>query len=464
MIPSEAPFGNWKKKKMKIKEQGLKPEGEIDFNVEYYDSYVEFPVQKRPNTKPRDQWENFEPAEFSGSTETKEQYVMFKEARKAALTRQSTNLKVEGDFEDSTETREKYLQPETNEKATLARRNTTLKLEGEIDLSTETNEKYKEFADVPRTKLLRRYSNLEIPREAIKSATEYRGNFTYPHNAERTPLIRSMENLHTEGEMEFQPEYKTSFIDFHPEYPDVKFRRRSRLQSETAPAKATRCHVKDTIRDGSTPRNPSPEYKHSFVKFPVQRPTFPRPSSNLMPTVGIEEKESELNAKYKPFKINQRTKSLRPSTHLKPEGEIQLSPEYDAAFIDFSHDPSVMKSRQCHTTDGHDGVSFSILDDNADPAKILDRSAERRFQKGKRFLVKNSDESSTETSSKSDCMNQMRPPFRMEVTNPDVVHKPFEKFKSDQSFVVLDENNNHNQWMQNKQKQDRRWSPSWMKS
>ena len=79
--------------------------------------------------------------------------------------------------------------------------------------------------------------------------------------------------------------------------------------------------------------------------------------------------------------------------------------------------------------------------------------------------MKNSDESSTDTSSKSDSTNQMRPPFRMEVTNPDVIEKPFEKFKPDQSFVVLEKNDDQkNRWIQNKQKHDTRWSPSWMKS
>lgn len=362
---------------MKNKEQGLKAEGEIEFNVEYYDSFVEFPVQRVPHAKPRDQWENYESTEFSSSTEHKEKYIMFKEARKAALMRRSTNLKIEGGFHDTTENKEKFVTPVGSAKPELTRRNTTLKLEGGMDLSTETNEKYKEFVDVPRTKLMRRYSNLEIPSGAISSITEYNGCFTYPRNAERTPLIRSMENLHTEGEMYFDPEYARNFIDFHVTYPDIKFKKRNRIDGDN-PLKNVKhldLHVKDTIRDGTVRRNPSPEYKHSFIRYPVQRPTFKRPSSNLTPPNGIEEKQSELNAKYQPFCISQRTQSLRPSTHLKSEGQIELSPEYKASFIHPSHRGTNIKSDCKHDSEKS---AFTVLHD---PVPETNCNSTRTFNK-----------------------------------------------------------------------------------
>lgn len=355
---------------MKTKEQGLRAEGEPEFNVEYYDSFVEFPLQKQTRTKPRDQWENFELGDFSSSTEYTEQYVMYKDARRAVLTRQCSNLKVEGNFEDSTENKEKYAIPLGTAKPPLTRRHTTLKLEGELQMSTESNDKYKEFGNVPRRELIRRYSNLEIPRKAIRSATEYQGSFTYPRNAERAPLIRSMENLHTEGKMEFESEYEANFTDYHVAYADMKFGRRNKSQCDLKPVKSDKFiqfHVPDTIRDGTVKRNPSPEYKHSFIRYPVHRPNLRRPSSNLTPPVGIGEKESELNAKYKPFTISHRTESLRPSTNLKPEGEIALSPEYKASFVDFSNQRPVRgpcQENRCATE-----KSFSVLNDAEQSSK-----------------------------------------------------------------------------------------------
>lgn len=54
-----------------------------------------------------------------------------------------------------------------------------------------------------------------------------------------------------------------------------------------------------------------------------------------------------------------------------------------------------------------------------------------------------------------------KPSFRLEVTNPDQVQKPFERSLREHSFVVLNENNNNdaNKWIKNKER--RRWSPSW---
>lgn len=91
-------------------------------------------------------------------------------------------------------------------------------------------------------------------------------------------------------------------------------------------------------------------------------------------------------------------------------------------------------------------------------------SADKKFQKGKRLpsTTKKCDEMSTTETSDSEVLH-VRPPFRMEVTNPDVAQNPYDKLKyDDRPFVVLDENNNENQWIRNKQKHDtRRWSPSW---
>ena len=89
---------------------------------------------------------------------------------------------------------------------------------------------------------------------------------------------------------------------------------------------------------------------------------------------------------------------------------------------------------------------------------LISRSADARFKKGKRLP------SIGEYDSK--CAGSQKPSFRLEVTNPDQVRKPFERMRvnDNTAFVVLDENNNRggNDWVQSKRNQ-RRWSPSWSK-
>lgn len=84
-----------------------------------------------------------------------------------------------------------------------------------------------------------------------------------------------------------------------------------------------------------------------------------------------------------------------------------------------------------------------------------------RFRKGKRLPTSNF--LSEAISPKSTYDIRKRPQFRLEVSNPDQVQKPFEKLDSKKvPFVVLDENNNSNQWIKNKH--GRKWSPSWIKN
>lgn len=86
---------------------------------------------------------------------------------------------------------------------------------------------------------------------------------------------------------------------------------------------------------------------------------------------------------------------------------------------------------------------------------LIFRSGDVRFKKGKRLPSSKVD---SEESSSRFAATQ-KPSFRLEVTNPDQVRKPFEKMRIDDTvaFVVVDENNNRriNNWLQTKQNQRR---------
>ena len=114
-------------------------------------------------------------------------------------------------------------------------------------------------------------------------------------------------------------------MDTRPEYPLYK----------SNPLKY--CHIKDVLLDKNLENDFSPEYRRAYVPLELpQRSNFKRPRTHLMPAFGIGEKESELNSKYKPFQNVEKTKSLRPSTHLRAEGRTEFKPEYKSAFVDFA--------------------------------------------------------------------------------------------------------------------------------
>lgn len=92
------------------------------------------------------------------------------------------------------------------------------------------------------------------------------------------------------------------------------------------------------------------------------------------------------------------------------------------------------------------------------------RPSESAFRKGKRLpTAKCCSETEHSRSSNSEANDLKRPTYRLEVTNPDHKQNAFEKQRSGNApFVILDENNNANQWIKNKQTK-KRWTPSWMK-
>lgn len=95
--------------------------------------------------------------------------------------------------------------------------------------------------------------------------------------------------------------------------------------------------------------------------------------------------------------------------------------------------------------------------------RLFFRPSESAFRKGKRLPVaKSSSPPRNSQSPTSETTGSQRPTFRLEVTNPDHQQRAFEKQRpGNATFVVLDENNNTNQWIKNKN--EKRWVPSWVK-
>jgi hypothetical protein len=244
------------------------------------------------------------------------------------------------------------------------RRGTTLKLEGDMNLSTELRDKYKKYeaVDSQRSTLMRRHSNLRAASGSVDSLTEYDSSYATPALSERPPLARSMENLHIEGDIDFDPEYKRNYVNYHANYPDIIFKGRKTDTRPDYPSiksnQLKNCQIKEVLLDQSLKDDFSPEYRRAYVPLELpQRSNFKRPRTNLTPAFGIGEKESELNAKYKPFHNVEKTKNLRPSTHLRAEGETEFKPEYKSSYVDFAR-------AECDSEQ-----SFSVLEADRNKSK-----------------------------------------------------------------------------------------------
>lgn len=321
---------NWKKKKMKPQDCQPEPEspqqpaaGKAEPPAE---QYIRHP--KTRSIRPTDNIEKPEAFCCNASSETKDKYVTLPLVKPAPLMRQPTHLQVSGEFDGASETKAKYTGHSASSKVQLLRRDTQLHLEGDMELASESAVSFLPIENPERARLLRRHSTLELPAAcACGSSSEYHREFRYPEHYERARLMRSLENLRADGEMEFQPEYATNFVDFQVAYPQVRYRERRRSLVEAHRSRQEKqCELKTALVDRTSRPSYSPEYRHSYVQFPARRPTLQRPHTNLVPPSGIGETESELKAQLREVWQPKSARAVRPSSCSKDVNEGGNSP------------------------------------------------------------------------------------------------------------------------------------------
>ncbi|PSN39425.1 hypothetical protein C0J52_12347 [Blattella germanica] len=282
------PYSSPKKFQIKKRPTNLKLEGEMLKVTENADNYIEFIEAKRSEIMKRSNNLSLEgPLELA--PEYRETYIDFPRER-PVLRRPSVHLKQEGELNTTTEKSSQFIDYVSGSKRTeIARKPTNLSLEGEIESKPEYRES---FVDFPRQRPKVKKPDASLkPEGEIDTLTEKEAQFVPFSNSERSPVVkRPPVSLRLEGEMQTNPEYKESYVNFPRERPTVR-KPTGQLQSDKntqllltadpfkrprGPGRPPDCNLRSDGRIDS-----DPEYRSSFVDLPRERPVSRRPQGHF---------------------------------------------------------------------------------------------------------------------------------------------------------------------------------------
>ncbi|KAF2885483.1 hypothetical protein ILUMI_20691 [Ignelater luminosus] len=346
-------------------EDSLKVEGPLELKPEYYESFIEYPIEKSIVRRPKDlingigmevvdeeEKTDEEQEEEDKSTEKQPQFRVGRHY----LFKRPTNLKLEGDFYAETENAEKFIHYLLTGRPDLARKPTTLKLEGEMETKTETKEKYVPFEYKSRPPLFKKSTNLHLE-GVLDITTETREKYLPYEVQQRPPLIKRSTNLHLEGDLKLQPEYKDVFVEYKeaerpkPKVPSNNLKTEGLFEAQTEKAEKFVEHqihpVIPFLRGmdvssrklmlGDDAAVKRPEYREKFVEHSkFERSLQHKPKLNLRPEGDMEIiTENKTQFVQKPVS---KTEMRKAANNLLLEGNIDMNPEYRNAYVNFYRD------------------------------------------------------------------------------------------------------------------------------
>ncbi|KAJ9596585.1 hypothetical protein L9F63_012418, partial [Diploptera punctata] len=273
-----------KRSGFKKRPTNLRLEGEMEKVTENADKYVEFLEARKSEIMKRSNNLSLEgPLEYA--PEYRETYIEFPRER-PVVRRPSVHLKQEGELDTMTEKNSKFTDFVTRgRRAELTRKATSLSLEGQMETKPEYRESYVDF---PRQRpLLKKPDPSLKPEGEIETVTEKDAHFVPFSNTDRSVVVRKpLESLRLEGELFTNPEYKDSYINFPRERPVLR-KPTGHLQSDKnstlvlttdpfkrprGPGRPPECNLRSEGRIDT-----DPEYRSSFVDLPRERPSTRKP-------------------------------------------------------------------------------------------------------------------------------------------------------------------------------------------
>ncbi|KAH0554039.1 hypothetical protein KQX54_007185 [Cotesia glomerata] len=353
-------------------------------------------------------------------TEQCEKFIEWLNVSRPELARIPTNLKLEGQFETSTENHDQYVPFVGARRPEILRQRAHLKLEGESNFIPE-------YTAVFKPHITREKRSLKVPESHLKSGGEFTGrtehyqNFLDPRGA--VPMDQSQEHvIHQIEDSKLQlerqeqewkkeedmnilvskledlkgpplgiPEYKDAYKDFPRERPKL-------LKPEDEIGRADGSKVNSSNPGKfSTKIDQDPEYKSMYLDRgqPIYRkpPLSRRPSvassgfnRRLVPDLRQYHPTSEVRSQYVPYGNVPRTETLRRPVNLRPEGDMNLHPEYrdayctkrdysvtdvknqyrDRSLTDFRrHQNNWLTNNDNNNNDDQRGIEYSECDQNA---------------------------------------------------------------------------------------------------
>lgn len=297
-------YDNVEKSEVIKRPNNLKLEGDVSSKTENAEKFIEFLFSKRPELARRVTTLKLE-GEMEKKTETSEQFPAHEYQQRPLLCKKHTNLHLEGDLDVYSNYCEKYPAHAFQKRPPLSKRHTNLHMSGELLMSPEYREAYVEFKTerpcpiVPPANNLKPNGFSELPNDAQKTflheshhqipfLREPDGRWNKQLETERSlsrrPELkldsdmrtlrenkqfgRARTNLHLEGNLELNPEYKNAYVDFYKE------------EGKKSPVRRHLISQPGHLKTGGE-MDTKPEYRSAYVNFPRQRPSIRRPQCHL---------------------------------------------------------------------------------------------------------------------------------------------------------------------------------------
>ncbi|XP_034946885.1 uncharacterized protein [Chelonus insularis] len=309
-------------------------------------------------------------------TEQCEKFTGWMNVGRPELARIPTHLKMEGRLETSTESHDQYVPFIGARRPEILRQNAHLKLEGESNFIPEYTDVFR-----PHVRHEKRYPM--FPESHLKTGGDFSGhtenfqNFVDPRGAvpiddrhkdsdtedTENQIKHQNDNQRTEEDMKMivsklehlkgppleVPEYKDAYKDFPRERPKLL-----KPEDEIGRADGSKVHLSSSSGKFSTKIDQDPEYKSKYLDRdrPVYRkpPMSRRPSGGsnfgkrLVPDMRHYVPTSEVRSQYVPYGHVPRVETFRRPISLRPEGSMNLQPEYRDAYCRKKDHP-VVESR-----------------------------------------------------------------------------------------------------------------------
>lgn len=305
-------------------------------------------------------------------SEIRSKYVPYNNVEKLEIIRRPNNLKLEGDVSSKTENAEKFIEFLFNKRPELSKQVTTLKLEGEMEKKTETSEKFLAHEHQQRPLLCKKHTNLHLEGD-LDIYSNYCEKYPAHEPQKRPPLSKRHTNLHMSGELVMSPEYREAYVEFKAERQRPMIPLSDNLKTDGFPeprndAQKTFIHESHHqipfLREPDGKWNKQIETERSLSRRPEQkldrdmRPLrenkqFGRARNNLALEGNLELSPEYKNAYVNFYKEEGKRSPVRRHLisqpgNLKTEGKMETKPEYRSAYVNFPRERPSIRRPQCH--------------------------------------------------------------------------------------------------------------------
>jgi hypothetical protein len=281
-------FPSPKRSELKKRPTNLKLEGQMEKVTENAGNFIKFLEGKRADMLKRSNNLTLE-GDLHYAPEYKDTFIDFPRER-PVIRRPPVSLKQEGELYTTTEKRSQFIDflPKSK-RPDLARKPTNLTLEGKMEINPEYKDSYVDFPR-HRPKVKKPDTSLK-PEGHIQNITEKEAQFVPFPRSDRSAIVkRQPVSLRLEGKMDTNPEYKESFTNFQRERPVLR-KPRGHLQHDPntlllladEPSKTPRDpgpEAEHNLRsDGRIDINP--EYRSSYIDLSRERSITRRPQGQF---------------------------------------------------------------------------------------------------------------------------------------------------------------------------------------